>query len=324
MNLSEPFIRRPVMTTLVMLAIIIAGLLSYAQLAVSNLPDVNYPTINVTVSYPGATPITMANFVAQPLEKQFMAIPGITSVTSSNTVGSSNIVLQFDISKNIDSAAQDVQAAITTAKGQLPPNLPQDPIFKKVNPADTPIMLIALTSDTIPIWDLYEYAFTFVGQRLSMLEGVAQVVTYGSPYAVRVQVKPGLMAAKGITLQDVSNALQNSNPNLPTGQLNGPSKYGIIQVDGQLPKADLYNPLVIKYINGSPVRISDIGQSVDGIQTDTISQYYVDKNYEQQTVILAVLRQPGANTIKVADSILAMIPQVAKGLPASLEVIKVF
>jgi HAE1 family hydrophobic/amphiphilic exporter-1 len=324
MNLSEPFIRRPVMTTLVMIAIVMAGLLCYFSLPVSNLPDVNYPSINVTVAYPGLNPETMANTIATPLEKQFMTIQGLTSITSANTLGNTNIVLQFDVNKSIEAAAQDVQTAITAAKSQLPPTLPQDPTFKKVNPSDTPIVYIALTSDLIPLWDLYEYANTYVGQRLSMLDGVAQVIVYGSPYAVRVQIDPGLIASKSITMQDISDAVTNANPNLPTGLLDGDVRSTIVQTNGQLDKAYKYDPVIVSYINNAPVRVRDIGRSVDGLQNDKISLKYVDKEKIQSTVVLAIQRQPGANTIKVADEVAEFLPKVTKDLPASIDLIKVF
>jgi hydrophobic/amphiphilic exporter-1 (mainly G- bacteria), HAE1 family len=192
-NLSAPFIRRPIMTILVMTGILMLGYMAFIRLPVSNLPDVDYPSIDVKVSFPGASPETMANTVAIPLEKEFMTIPGIDEVTSNNILGATDIVLKFNINKSMDSAAQDVEAAISRAKSNLPPELPNDPIYRKVNPSDTPIIYIALTSDTMPVYELYKYANTYIGQRLSMLDGVALVTVYGSPYAVRIQVNPYIL-----------------------------------------------------------------------------------------------------------------------------------
>jgi HAE1 family hydrophobic/amphiphilic exporter-1 len=312
------------MTTLVMIALFFAGVTCYNQLSVSNLPEIEYPSINVQVTYPGVTPTTMANFIALPLEQQFMTIAGVKSVTSSSTVGKTTIVLTFDVTKNVDNAAQDVQSAINAAQSNLPPNLPQSPIYRKVNPADAPIAYVVLVSDTMPQWDLYEYANTYVGQRISMIDGVAQVTNYASPYAVRTQVDPFLLSAKGITLAEVANTLAESNPNVPTGQLNSPERYSIIQVNGQLDKAYLYDPIIINYVNGAPVRIQDIGHSVDGVQTDTINGLFTNNNHTQAVVTLAIQRQPGANIIKVSDAIAEELPKIIPGIPASVQLIKVY
>lgn len=324
MNLSEPFIRRPVMTTLIMFATLVLGIMCYYLLPVSNLPDVNYPTINVTAAFSGSSPETMASTIATPLEKEFMTIPGVTTVTSTSTLGNTNIVLQFDVSKNIDAAAQDVEAAISRAKSHLSPNIPNDPVYRKVNPSDTPIVYIALTSDTIPVWDLYTYAYIYIAQRLSMLEGVAQVITYGSPYAVRVQVDPDKISALGITLQDVSDAIAKANVNLPTGQLDGPVRSSTILAKGQLENAAVYDPIIVSFLNGSPVRIQDIGKAIDSTTNDKLRLKYVDKDVSQATVVLAVQRQPGANTIKVADAVAAALPALTRDIPASVQLIKVF
>ena len=324
MNLSSPFIKRPVMTTLITMTVIFLGILSYLQLPVSNLPDVTYPTINVTAGFPGASPETMANSVATPLEKEFMTIPGVTSVTSSNSLGQSSIVLQFDVSKKMDAAAQDVQAAIQAAKSNLPPNLPSDPIFKKVNPADTPIVYIAVTSNVVSEGDLYTYGHTYLAQRLSMLEGVAQVITYGSPRAVRIQVNPGKLASKDLTLQDVSLKIQSQNSNLPTGQIDGRERASTILTDGQLLDAKDYDDIVVAYRNGSPVRIKDVGKAVEGVGNDRLRLRFVHKKGSQPTVILAVQRQPGANTVKVSDEIAKKLPELAKDLPATVQMVKMF
>lgn len=324
MNISEPFIRRPVMTVLLTLTIIWLGLLSYSNLAVSNLPDVNYPTINLTIAFPGASPTTMANSVASPLEKQFMSIPGIQQVTSTNTLGQTQIVLQFDINKDINDAAQDVQAAINFAKSQLPPKLPSDPVYKKVNPGDTAVLYIALTSDTVPLSDLYTYGYSYIGQRLSMVEGVAQVFVYGSPFAVRIQVDPGSLATRGITLSEVSAAVAAGSPFLPTGQIDGKHTAFTVNVDGQIVNAEGYNSLVIAYRNGAPVRIEDVGRAIDSVQNDRINQLYVDKEIKQPTVVLAILRQPGANIINVANGVKNYLPELEKELPSSVDLRLVF
>lgn len=319
MNLSEPFIRRPVMTTLVMLALLFLGILSYMNLPVSNLPDVNYPSINVTVSFPGASPEKMANSVAVPLEKEFMTIPGVVYVTSHNTLGTSSIVLQFELNKSIDSAAQDVEAAISRATPNLPPDLPNPPTYKKVNPSDTPIIYIALTSETMPLGELYTYAYTFIGQRLSMLEGVAEVLTYGSPFAVRVQVDPQSLATRSITLNEVAAALRTGNPDLPTGQLDGRNWSYTIMSEGQLYKAEQYQPLVVAYRSGAPVRIQDLGRAIDSVQKDRQSILYVNKNQIIPSVVLAVQRQPFTNTVQVAEAIEAYLPKLLAQLPSSVD-----
>lgn len=324
MNLSEPFIVRPVMTTLLMVAVLVMGIMAYEWLPVSNLPDVTYPSINVSVSFPGASPQTMANTVATPLEKEFMTIPGITSVTSTNTLGSSSIILEFEIKKSMDSAAQDVEAAISRAKSNLPPDLPRDPTYKKVNPSDSPIIYITLTSATMRRSDLYTYANTFIGQRISMLEGVAQVLVYGSPYAVRVQVDPGLLATNRVTLKEVSDAIDNANQNLPTGQLDGKIVASTIYANGQLEKGAEYQPVIIAYRNGRPVRIKDVGQAIDSLQNDRQSFRYIDGDINQPAVVIAVQRQPGANTIKVADSIRDLLPGLSKQLPGSVDMKVIF
>ncbi|MGD1049230.1 MAG: efflux RND transporter permease subunit, partial [Candidatus Krumholzibacteriaceae bacterium] len=222
MNLSEIFIRRPVMTTLVMLGILLFGVIAYKALPVSDLPSVDYPTIVVSASLPGATPETMASAVATPLERQFSTIPGVSSMTSANSQSSTQITLQFELSRDIDGAAQDVQSAIALAQRQLPPGMPSPPSYRKVNPADSPVLYIALTSPTLPLYALDEYAETMLAQRISMVDGVAQVQVYGSQkYAVRVQLDPNLLASRGIGIDDVQNAINDANVNLPTGTLYG-------------------------------------------------------------------------------------------------------
>ena len=318
MNFSAPFVKRPIMTTLVMIALLMVGILSYIKLPVSDLPNVDYPTIEVQVQYPGASPETMANTVAAPLEKQFMTIQGVTRVTSNSTLGQSKINLQFEVTKSMDSAALDVQTAISTAQGNLPPDLPNPPTFKKVNPSDTPIIYIAVTSDTMLLSDIYSYAFTFVGQRLATVDGVAQVLTYGSPYAVRVQVDPEMLASQGVTLLDVESAIRKASPNLPTGQIDGFDRTAIIRVDGQLKDADQFNPQIISYKGGNPVRIEDVGNAIDSLQNVRFQLKYVDKERSQNGVVVAIQRQPGSNTVEVAHKVKERLPELRAQLPNSL------
>lgn len=324
MNLSEPFIKRPVMTTLIMVAILFLGLLAFANLPISNLPDVDYPTITVTAQLPGASPETMANTVAQPMETEFMTIPGITNVTSSNTLGNTSIVLEFDVNKSMDSAALDVQSALSRAEARLPPNLPQPPTFKKVNPSDSPIIYLALTSDTLTLGELYTYGRTFIGQRLSMIEGVAQVLTYGSPFAVRVQVDPGELATRRLSFQDVALAINNASPNLPTGQIDGPEQSYIIISKGQLSKASEFEKVIVDFKDQAPIRISDLGRAVDSISNVRQDLNFVDQDKVQPTVVLAIQRQPGANTVAVAKKVKEMLPNILDQLPASVELNVVF
>lgn len=319
MNLSAPFIHRPVMTTLVMIALAFLGVMAYFNLTVSNLPDVNYPTINVTATLPGASPETMANTVATPLEKQFMTIPGVLDVSSSNTLGNTNIVVQFDVTKDVDLAAVDIQTAISQAKAKLPRNLPQDPTFRKSNPSDTPIIYIALTSATEPLGKIYDLANTLVGQRISTVEGVAQVFVYGSPYAVRVQVDPLVLSSLGLTLTDVSSALSSANQDQPTGQLDGREISSIINTSGQLKNAAVYEPIFLKYGDGAGVQVQDVGYALDSTSNDRQTEKFVDGKDVQAAVVLAVLRQPGANTVKVAEAISAYLPKLRSQIPGSVE-----
>ena len=240
MNLSEPFIRRPVMTILAMISLLFFGLVSYRALPVSDLPNIDLPTIQVSVSYPGASPDTMANAIATPLEQQFMTIEGIQTVLSSSNSGETKIILQFALDRDIDAASTDVQAAISAAEPNLPSNLPNNPTYQKVNPAATPILYLAISSPNMTMGDLYDYAYTFIGQRLSMIEGVSQVITYGSAYAARIQVDPEKLAAKNIGIDEVTSRIQQANVDLPLGTLWGHRDDYNIGVDGQIFKAEGY------------------------------------------------------------------------------------
>jgi HAE1 family hydrophobic/amphiphilic exporter-1 len=315
MNIVEPFIRRPVMTTLVMLAILLFGILGYRSLAVSDLPNVDYPTILVTAGLPGANPDTMASAVATPLEKQFSTIAGIDSMTSTSSLGGTQITLQFDLSRNIDGAAQDVQAAIARAAPQLPPTMPTPPTYNKVNPADQPVLYMALGSQTLPLYTVDRYAETLLAQRISMVKGVAQVQVYGSQkYAVRILLDPQALATRQIGIDQVETAVQNANVNLPVGTLYGAHQAFTLEANGQLGHASLYRPLIVAYSNGSPVRLEDIGKVFDSVQNDKITNWWNDT----RSVVLAVQRQPGTNTVEVVDSIKALLPQFREIIPPSI------
>jgi HAE1 family hydrophobic/amphiphilic exporter-1 len=316
MNIAEIFIRRPIMTSLVMLAIFIFGIAAYRDLPVSDLPNVDFPTINVTASLPGANPDTMASAVATPLERQFSTIAGLDSMTSTNGTGATQITLQFNLSRNIDAAAQDVQAAISRASRQLPQNMPAPPSFNKVNPADQPVLYLALSSPTLPLYTVDEYAETLMAQRISMISGVAQVSVFGAQkYAVRAQVDPRALATRQIGIDDVGNALNNGNVNLPTGVLDGKRQAFTIQATGQLYSAASYRPLIVAYRNGSPVRLDQVGQVVDSVENNKAASWY--KN--TRAIVLAIQRQPGTNTIEVVDSIKKLLPVFRAQIPASVD-----
>src|SRR5881409_3933707 len=265
MNISQTFIQRPIATSLMMLAIALFGMVAYRSLPVSDLPNVDFPTLLVTASLPGASPETMAAAVATPLENQFSTIAGVDSMTSINSLGTSQITLEFDLSRKLDGAAVDVQAAITQASRLLPQGMPTPPTFTKVNPADQPILYLALTSPSLPLWTLDEYAETRVAQRISMISGVAQVQVLGAQkYAVHAQMDPHAMASRQIGINEVETALKNWNVNLPTGTINGPKRAFTLQASGQITSAAQYRSLVVAYRRGSPVRLEELGSVVDG------------------------------------------------------------
>jgi hydrophobic/amphiphilic exporter-1 (mainly G- bacteria), HAE1 family len=315
MNISEVFIRRPVMTTLVMTAILVFGLVSYSSLPVSDLPNVDFPTIQVSASLPGASPETMASSVATPLERQFSTIAGLDSMTSSSGQGTTQVVLQFDLARNLDAAAQDVQAAIAATQGKLPTDMPSPPTYQKVNPAASPILYIALTSPTLPLSQLDEYGETLMAQRISTVSGVAQVLVYGAQkYAVRIQLNPDALAARGIGLDDVTQAVTNANVNLPNGTLYGPHKAFTVEANGQLTEAAPYRDVVVAYRGGAPVRLGDLGRVIDSVENDKIGAWFID----QRAVVLAVQRQPGTNTVEVAGKVRQLLPSFRSQLPASV------
>ena len=321
MNISEIFIRRPVMTTLIMLAILLFGIISYQLLPVSDLPNVDFPTILVTASLPGASPETMASSVATPLERQFSTIAGIDSMTSISSIGSTQVTLQFTLDRNIDAAAQDVQAAISRAARLLPPDMPTPPSFQKVNPADQPILYLALSSPTLPLSSVNEYADTMIAQRISMISGVAQVQVFGfQKYAVRIQLDPKSLASRGIGIDEVAAAVERGNVNLPTGTLYGPKKAYTVQATGQLTEAAAYRPLIVTYRNGSPVRLHELGRTIDSVENDKVASWY----NKDRAIILAIQRQPGTNTIEVVDSIKGLLPTFHAQIPASVNLVIIY
>ncbi|HUH66391.1 MAG TPA: efflux RND transporter permease subunit [Syntrophales bacterium] len=315
MNLSDIFIRRPIMTTLVMTAILLFGFVAYRSLPVSDLPNVDFPTILVTVNLPGASPETMAATCATPLEKQFSTIAGLDSMTSTNGLGITKITLQFNLSRNIDAAAQDVQTAIATAASQLPQNLPTPPTFRKVNPADWPILYLAMSTATLPLSTVDEYAENMLAQRISMINGVAEVMVYGSQkYAVRARIDPKALASRGIGIDEVASAIASGNVNIPTGTLWGSHQAFTVQATGQLNDAAAYRPLIVAYRGGSPVRLGELGHVIDSVQNDKIAAWYNGN----RAIVLAILRQPGTNTIEVVRSIKDILPSFQHDLPASV------
>ena len=303
------------MTTLVMMAILLFGIMGYRLLPVSDLPNVDFPTILVSASLPGASPETMASAVATPLERQFSTIAGVDSMTSTSGLGTTQITLQFNLSRDIDGAAQDVQAMISKAAKQLPAEMPTPPSYRKVNPADQPVIYLALSSPTLPLSAVNEYADTLMAQRISMVNGVAQVMIYGSQkFAVRAQLDPKALASRGIGIDEVVNAIGKSNVNLPTGTLWGNDKAFTIQATGQLYKAADYRPLIVAYRNGSPVHLEQLGRVIDSVENDKVANWYNNT----RSIVLAIQRQPGTNTVEVVDSIKKLLPTFRIQMPASV------
>ncbi len=324
MNLSEIFIRRPVMTILVMLSVAFFGVLAYQALPVSDMPDVDYPTITVSVDWPGADPQTVANNVVVPLEQQFTTIPGIQLISSTSYTGSASIVLQFNLDRNIDLAAPDVLAAINTATPQLPKSLPYAPTYSKVNPTASPILYLCLTSPTMTRGDLYNYGYSVLSQRISIVEGVSQVETYGPAYAVRLRVDPQKMAAKNLGINDVGAAIQQANVYLPVGTLFGEKREYTIDCNGQLMPASQYDPIIIKNDNGSIVRFRDIGHAIDSVQDDKTIADYHEPGYDGPAVVLAIRKEPGANALQVIQTIKDLLPTLEQQIPGSIKVVQLF
>jgi HAE1 family hydrophobic/amphiphilic exporter-1 len=316
MNFAEPFIRRPVATTLLVLSILIFGAMGYRQLPVNDLPTIDFPTIQVGAGLPGASPETMASSVATPLEKQFSTIAGVSSISSSNSQGSTRITLQFDLSRSIDAAAQDVQSMIARTQRQLPPGMPSPPSYQKVNPADSPVLFLTLSSSTLPLSQLDRYAENLLAQRLSMVNGVAQVSVYGAQkFAVRVDVDPLQLASRMIGIDQVARAIDTANVNRPTGTLYGPDRNFVVQTAGQLMAAREYDRIIVAWRNGSPVRLGDIARVYDGIENDRNASWYNGA----RTIYLAIQRQPGTNTVEVVDRIKDVLDPLRQQLPASVQ-----
>jgi HAE1 family hydrophobic/amphiphilic exporter-1 len=316
-SVTDPFIRRPVMTTLVMLAVLGFGLFAFTKLPVSDLPNVDFPTLQITANLPGASPETMASSVATPLESQFSTIAGIDSMTSSSSLGSTSVTIQFTLDRDIDAAAQDVQAAIATALKRLPPEMPSPPSYRKVNPADQPILFLALVSPSLQLSEVNEFAETFLAQRISMVAGVAQVSIYGpQKYAVRVQVDPRELAMRGLGIDEVVNAVRDGNVNQPTGVLQGPNQATTVQATGQLTNAAGYEKLVVAYRNGSPIRLAQLGRVIDSVENNRIASWYSGT----RGIVLAVQKQPGVNTVAVVDAVKKLLPTFQAQMPPAVRV----
>src|SRR5438270_9881080 len=316
MKVAETSILRPISTTLIMAAILLFGIFAYRLLPVSDLPNVDFPTILVNANLPGASPNTMATAVATPLEKQFSTIAGIDNMSSTNSLGSTSITLQFTLSRSIDAAAQDVQAAIAKTMSQLPADMPTPPTYQKVNPADQPILYVAMASPTLPLSQVDEYAQTVIAQNISTINGVAQVQVNGSQkYAVRVQLDPRAMAARKIGIDEVSNAIKTGNVNMPTGTLFGHFNAYTVNTNGQLTNAAQFRPLIVAYRNGAPVRLDEVGRVYDGVENDKVASWYTG----QRAIVLAIQRQPGTNTVEVVDAVKKKIDQLRLQIPPSVK-----
>jgi hydrophobic/amphiphilic exporter-1 (mainly G- bacteria), HAE1 family len=321
-NFSEPFVRRPVMTAVLTLSVILFGVLSYFRLPVNDLPAVDYPVIQVQADYPGASPDTVANNIATPLERQFMQINGLELVTSKSTQGHTSLTLQFNLNKSIDAAATDVQTAISQATGSLPVDLPSPPTFSKTNPNDQPIMYIALTSDSITRGQLYDIGSTQIGQRISILPGVSRVNVFGTKSAIRIKADPSAMWARGISFEDLSGAIKNGTSYIGAGQFDSQSGTTLLRPQGQLATAEEYNRLIVGTSNGAPVYLRDIATARQSVQDERVNMRFWARGYPVPgaTVVLAVFRQAGANAVEVANSIRALLPAISAELPGSVRI----
>src|SRR5437016_1011638 len=327
-GLSGPFIRRPVMTILLTLSVIVAGIVTYNKLAVNDLPAVDYPIIQVTCAYPGADPTTMANNIATPLEKQFLQIPGLDIITSQSSQGNTSLTLQFVLSKSITDAATDVQAAIQRATGKLPIDLPSPPTFSKTNPNDQAVYLLGLMSDTMTDGDLYKYASTAVAQRISILPGVSQVNIYGVQGAIRIKADPAALAARGLTMDDLASAIKAGTVYSGAGQFDGTHRTFVLQPNGQIATAEGYRNLIVaKNKDGSPVHLRDIADVRQSVQDERMSRTFWARGFKSppgSIVVLAVSRQAGANAVDVANSVKALFPELRARLPGSISFLPVF
>src|SRR5438477_9301944 len=326
-GLSGPFIRRPVMTVLLTLSVIVAGIATYSKLAVNDLPAVDYPIIQVSCSYPGADPVTMANNIATPLEKQFLQIPGLDIITSSSNQGNTSLTLQFVLSKSITDEATDVQAAIQRATGKLPIDLPSPPTFTKTNPNDQAIYLIGLLSDTLTDGDLYKYASTAVQQRIAILPGVSQVSVYGVQGAVRIKADPAALASRGLTMDDLATAIKAGTVYSGAGQFDGPHRTFVLLPNGQIDQAEGYRNLIVaRNRDGSPVFLRDVADVYQSVQDERLSRTFWARGFNPpgSVVVLAVSRQAGANAVEVAKSVRALFPELRASLPGSITLLPIF
>ncbi len=315
LGISNLFIHRPVMTTLVMLGILLFGVLGYNALPVSDLPNVDYPSISVSANLPGASPETMASAVASPLERQFSGIAGIDSISSQSSQGSTQITMQFALNRDIDAAAQDVQTAISSALAQLPPGMPSPPSMRKVNPADAPILFMVVSSPVLPLTTVNEYAETVIAQQISMVKGVAQVQVFApQKFAIRVQIDPHELQSRGIGIDEVTSAIRRGNVNLPVGSIYGADQSLTLQANGQLNDSKEYQQLIVAYRNGAPVRLKDVATVIDGVENDKNAGWFNGT----RSFTMAVQRQPGTNTIEVVDKIKQLLPGLQEQLPASV------
>src|SRR5678816_1236050 len=326
MNLSEPFIRRPVMTAVLTLSVVLFGILSYQRLPVNDLPAVDYPVIQVSVGYPGASPDTIANNIATPLERQFMQINGLEVVTSSSKQGVATFTLQFALEKNIDAAATDVQTAISQAISSLPADLPSPPTYSKTNPNDQPLMYLAMVSDSVTSGQLYDYASTQVGQRLSILPGVSQVNVYGTKSAIRIKANPEALWARGISIDDLNNAIKSGTSYTGAGQLDSASRTAILRPQGQLESAEQYGNLIVGGTNNAPIYLRDVATVKESVQDERVNMRFWVRGREvpTATVIVAVNRRAGANAIEVSKSIHEILPMVQQELPGSITITPIY
>src|SRR5882672_6182551 len=317
MGISNVFIERPIATSLLMAGVMLVGVVAYPLLAVAPLPQVEFPTIQVTAQLPGGSPETMASSVTQPLERQIGQIPGVTQMTSSSTLGNTAITVQFDLSRNIDGAAEDVQTAINAAGGQLPQDLPSPPTYRKVNPSDPPIVILSLTSDVLPLITVDDYAENVLAQQISQISGVAQVSIGGQQKpAVRVQIDPQKIASLGLSLEDVRASLVNATTNSPKGTIDGTTRTFTIYDNDQVLKAEPWNDIIVAYKNGAPVRVRDIGQAIDGPENNKLSAWANGK----PAILLPVYKQPGANVIDTVGKIEAALPRLRAAIPATIKI----
>src|SRR6202047_2479387 len=316
-SISSPFIRYPVGTSLLMAGILFVGIVAYPLLSVAPLPQVDFPTIQVSASLPGGRPETMASSVAQPLERQLAQIPGIAQMTSTSSLGSTAVTIQFDLNRSIDGAANDIQAAINAASGQLPKNLPSPPTYRKVNPADSPVLLLGATSDSLPLIKVSDAVDAQLGQQISQISGVAQVTIGGQQKpAIRVQIDPAKLVAKGLTLEDVRNQVAITTVDSPKGNIDGPKRAYTIYANDQLLDAKDWNDVIIAYRNGGPLRIRDIGQAVTGPEDAKQAAWANGK----RGVFLVVFKQPGANVIETVDRIKAPLRRLIAAIPPAIKI----